>query len=477
MTGHPRRRSRIARTIAVMGLLLLGVSTAVSIAAGADGGPRVQVLTATGVVDGAMASYLREGVARAADSGMAAVVVRVDTPGGDSVSMDDIKQSFLEAPLPVIVWVAPSGARAASAGTFITLAAHLAYMAPATNIGAASPIAAGGQDIPGTLGVKVKEDAMASIAALAEARGRPVEWAVSTVRDARSYTASQALAAGAIDGIAATLDDVLAAANGRTVTVRDLGTVTLALAGATAEDAPMNPVLGFLHLLSDPNIAFLLFVIGALGLATELIHPNLLTGIAGAGALILAFVGFGSLPLNLAGVVLLAAAFGLFVLETQIVSHGVLTIAGLVAFVLGASALYTPPLTPGEPVVAVAPVLLAVTTLTLAALVILIMVASLRTRRMRGPRTQMGKPVAAGTEGVVRAPLAPIGTVQLGGETWTAHTPNEHLVPRDTPVRLVAFEGLTAIVEPIDPADPAGPTPPVVSTLDPAAAIADRPIT
>ncbi len=270
----PHLRLRLARTVTLVGVLLV---LAAGIAQASSGASVVQ-LTATGVVDGAMAGYLREGIAAAAADGADAVVVQLDTPGGSITAMNEIKQAFLEAPLPVIVWVAPSGARAASAGTFITLAAHLAYMAPATNIGAAAPVSSTGGDIPGTMGVKVREDAIASIRALAEAQGRPVDWAVSTVEDARSYSASEALEAGAVDGIAATIEEVLADADGRQVEVFGTGTVTLDVDGAAVTDAPMNPVLSFLHLLSDPNIAFILFVAGALLLATELVSTNLVTG-------------------------------------------------------------------------------------------------------------------------------------------------------------------------------------------------------
>jgi membrane-bound serine protease (ClpP class) len=428
---------------------------------------------ATGTVDGAMAGYLEEGIAAAAEEGAAAVVVRLDTPGGSMAAMDEIKQAFLEAPLPVIVWVAPSGARAASAGTFITLAAHLSYMAPATNIGAAAPVGSNGEDITGTMGVKVLEDAIASIAALAEARGRPVDWAVSTVEGARSYTATQAVEAGAVDGIAASMDEVLAQADGREVEVYGAGAVTLELTDAEVVEAPMNPVLGFVHLLSDPNLAFLLFVLGVLGLATELIHPNLVTGVLGAFALLLSFVGFGSLPLNLAGVLLLVFGFVLFVLETQIVSHGLLTVGGLVCVALGASMLYTAPLTPSQPAVQVAPAVLAATVGTLAALMAVITVVAIRTRRMQGPKDQLGGPVPAGSLGTVQAPLAPLGTVHLAGETWTARTPDERELARDVEVRLVGFDGLTALVEPVDPAAADAPTtiirPPVAGPA------ADRP--
>ena len=182
-------------------------------------GPAVIVLPTTGEVDGVMAQYLADGIARAEREGAPAVLVELNTPGGSLDATQKITGAFLEASVPVIVWVSPAGGRAASAGTFMTLAANLAYMAPGTNIGAASPIGSGGEDIPGTLGVKVKNDAIANISAIAQARGRPVDWAASTVSDAKSYSAEQAVAAGAVDGIAATESDVLAAANGKTVTV------------------------------------------------------------------------------------------------------------------------------------------------------------------------------------------------------------------------------------------------------------------
>ncbi len=454
-------RHRVAHAVLLLGVLLLGV-TGVAQATGAE----AVVLTANGVVDDALAGYLEEGVATAAADGAAAVVVELDTPGGSLDATSRIRKAFLASTVPVIVWIAPSGARAASAGTFITLAGNLAYMAPGTNIGAATPVSSTGEDIPGTMGEKVLNDSIAAISATAEARGRPVDWAVSTVAEARSYTASEAVAAGAVDGIAETLDQVLAAADGETVTVAGGTPVTLDLAGATVVETPMGPVLGFLHLLSDPNIAFLLFVVGVLGLATELINPNLVTGLLGALALLLAFVGFGSLPLNVAGVLLVAFGFILFVLETQIVSHGLLMLGGIVCLALGAAALYTAPMTPTGPLVAVAPPVIAAVTVTIGGLMALIAVAAVRTRRMGTTTGTVGSVVPTGTEGVVRAPLAPGGTVYLAGETWSARTPDERSLPRDTPVRLIAFDGLTALVEPVDAQpDPSRPTP----------LIADRP--
>jgi membrane-bound serine protease (ClpP class) len=453
MPYRPRQLPmRLARMLVVLGLLTVG---AAGLARGA--GNEVPVLTATGVVDNVLATYLTQGVADAATRGAPAVVVELNTPGGDLQATTQITSAFLTAKVPVIVWVAPSGGRAASAGTFITLAAHLSYMAPGTNIGAASPVDSNGQDIPGTLGQKIKNDAIANITSIAEARGRPVDWAVSTVDKAASYPATQAVAAGAVDGIATSVDDVLAQANGKVVKVNGVDT-TVATAGATAVDTAMNPLQSFLHLLSDPNVAFILFTIGVYGLIFEVMNPNFVTGILGAISILLAFIGFGSLPLNVAGLLLLGLGIILFALEPHVVSHGLLTAGGIVCFLLGASALYTVPGNPVGPDVGVAlPVILTVT-ITMAVLMGLVTIMAARTRNLRAPAGTVGVPVPLGTTGVVQAPLSPLGTVHLAGETWSARTPAEATLDRTTPVRLVGFDGLVAIVEPLAPGE--APTPP-----------------
>jgi membrane-bound serine protease (ClpP class) len=460
MTGQPRIHRRVARIAVLLGLLLLSFA---GFARADDGSPQVVVLTATGVVDSVMAGYLEDGIARAADGGAAAVLIRLNTPGGSLDATQRITSALLEASVPTIVYVSPAGGRAASAGTFITLAANLAFMAPGTNIGAASPVGSGGEDIGGTLGDKVRNDAIKNITAIAEARGRPVDWAVSTVETAASYAASEAVAAGAVDGIAIDVSGALAAADGRVVEVRG-SEVTLDLASAAASEAEMNPLQGFLHLLSDPNIAFILFTIGVYGLIFELQNPNFVTGILGALALILALVGFGSLPLNLAGLLLMGLGVVLFVLETQVVSHGLLTVGGIVCFALGASALYTEPGDPTGPIVEVATPLVIVMTVTTGVLMGLIAVAAMRTRRMPAPAGLASTALPIGTLGTVQAPLDPVGTASLAGEPWTARTPDGARLPRDAAVRLVGFDGLTAIVEPSSafPAaasDPSAPAP------------------
>ncbi len=429
--------------------LLLGV---VGLLAGGSvraAGGTVIVLPATGVVDNVLAGYLQEGIAIAARRGASAVVIRLNTPGGSHDATHKIVSALLDAPLPTIVWIAPSGARAASAGTFITLAGHVAVMASGTNIGAASPISGSGEDIGGTLGKKVLNDAIANIRSIAEARGRNVEWAEETVRDARSSAASEAVALGAVDGIADSIGAVLAFADGRTVTVAGQSQ-TLSLAGASPEELAMNPFQEMLHLLSDPNIAFILFTIGFYGLLFELQNPNFVTGILGALAIVLAFIGFGSLPLNAGGLILIVLAMVLFGLELTVTSHGLLGFGGLVIFALGASALYTQPGDPFEPLTTVAAPVIVTTTVTAGLFLALVVWAAIGSRGMASPSGVVGSSfaLAPGTKGVVRRAIEPVGSIYAAGEEWSARTFDGRALERGTPVLVVATDGLTVIVEP-----------------------------
>jgi membrane-bound serine protease (ClpP class) len=450
-TAAPRARSRprlLRHLLAAFATAWLFLAPAVHGQSGS-----VVVLTATGVVDNVMAAYLAEGIAIAERDDATAVVVRLNTPGGSLDATQHIVSAFLEARVPVIVWVSPAGGRAASAGTFITLAANLAYMAPGTNIGAATPINSEGGDIEGDLGEKVRNDAIANITSIAEARGRPVDWAVSTVDKAISSPATEALEVGAIDGIAATLDEVFAAADGREVTVAGGGLRVLDLAAAAVDETAMNPFQAFLHLLSDPNIAFLLFTAGFYGLIFELQSPNFVTGVLGALAIILGLIGFGSLPLNVGGLLLIGLGIVLIGLELTVTSHGLLTVAGIVCFVLGASALYTTPGDPIAPALEVAPPLLLTMAITTAAFGVLIVYGVIRSRRV-SMAVAGGATVAIGAPGQVRSPLVPLGSVSAGGEEWTARTADGRPLARGTPVRVVAVDGLTLTVEPDPSAEP-----------------------
>jgi membrane-bound serine protease (ClpP class) len=410
---------------------------------------RVYVMPTTGTVDQIMAQYIRDGLAKAHRESYSAVVIQLDTPGGDLNATRDIVGTLLNAPLPVIVWVGPAGAHAASAGTFITMAAHVAVMAPGTNIGAATPISGSGEDIAEDLRAKVLEDTNALLRSISTLRQRNFEWARTTVVESRSYTAEEAVEQGGVDGTAGSVAQALGFANGRTV---DVGgqSVTLAVAEAQTSELPMNPLQGLLHLLSDPNIAFVLFTIGFYGLIFELQNPNWVTGILGGMAIILAFIGFGSLPLNLAGLLLIGLAIVLFIVEFTVTSHGLLSVAALISFVLGAAALYTEPGTPTAPDVAVAvPVVVTMTVIT-ALFMGLILLAAVRTRSLRTAEGLIGAGLPVDGVGEVRRPLTPIGSVYAGGEEWTARSADESALQRGTPVRILRQEGLTLVVEPAE---------------------------
>jgi membrane-bound serine protease (ClpP class) len=433
-----------AITLVVLTLgLLVGLTSGVRAAEPGS----VLVVAATGEVDGVMADRIECALAGGAAGGAVAVVIRLDTPGGSLEATRRIVGSLLGTPVPTIVWVAPAGGFAASAGTFITLAANRAYMAPGTRIGAASPIDSSGNDIPGTLGDKIRNDTAAWARSIAQERGRPADWAAATVTEARSSSAVDAAGLGVIDGIAATLPEVLAASDGATVKVAGAN-VVLALAGAPIVEAAANPFDGILGLLADPNVAFLLFTAGILALAFEAQAPNLLTGVLGLVAIALASIGFINLPTDLTGLLLVAIGLVLLALEPAIPSHGILTLVGVAAFVLGGSALYTQADQFG-PSVRVAVPLLAIATVTAAALGGLITITAIRTRRMTDPRDGQPGAVEIGTIAEVRRPLEPLGSIYAVGEEWSARASDARAIPRGAVVRVIGAEGLIAIVEPV----------------------------
>jgi membrane-bound serine protease (ClpP class) len=448
-----RRIAQIGRFVFAVPLVLgaiLMLAGSPARAADEDAG-RVAVLPTTGIVDAIMAGYLEDGIAKAHRDGANAVVITLDTPGGDLAQTRRIVKSILSAPLPVIVWVSPAGAHAASAGTFITLAGHVALMAPGTNIGAASPVTSSGGDIPETMEKKVVEDTTALMRSITDARGRNAEWAESTITDAEAATAAEALELGAIDGIVNSLDEALEFSDGRTVSVAGQE-ATVDTAGAETYDLSMNPFQSFLHLLSDPNIAFILITIGFYGLLYEVISPNYVTGIVGAIAIVLAFIGFGSLPLNVGGLLLIALGVVMFLLEFHVVSHGLLTVAGIICFVLGASALYTEPGTPTAPDIRVDPRLIFLFTGLTAAYMAFVLLIVIRWRRRQQAMgaASTALVLADGAVGSVRSALAPTGVVYAAGEEWTARSRDERQITPGTPVRVVGQDGLTLIVEPIE---------------------------
>lgn len=462
--------ARLAFTLAIAGGFLCVVSNARPAAGGPNdiigpavtptpsasvaaspNAPEVVLVPTSGVVDDVMANFVAGAVRRAENDGAAAVVIQLDTLGGSESSMLAIDRT-LHARIPTIVWVGPSGAKAASAGTFITLSANLAYMAQSTNIGAASPVAQGGQDISSVYGQteasKVMQDAIATMTSVAQERHpQAVQWAVSTVKDAASYSAEQAKAAQGINGIADSLDEVLAQADGQTVTTT-AGSATIHVHGANVVTINEDFIQSFLHDLDDPNIAFILLVIGVLCIALEFFHPTILVGLAGALSLALSFYGTGSLPLNLLGVILVVLGVVMLILEPATPSHGLLTVGGLACFVVGAVAFYGSP-GPYLPGVSVAWPIIGTMAILATLYSALVLTAIMRLRRAPLPEGtgMVGTVKLIGLEGKVQAPLDPVGTVHVANESWSAREVNNATVPRGARVKVTGQDGLTLIVQ------------------------------
>jgi membrane-bound serine protease (ClpP class) len=417
-------------------------------------GQEVVLVPTSGVVDDVMADHVAGAVHRAEMDGAAAVIIQLDTLGGAEDSMMRIVSS-LHSKIPTIVWVGPSGAKAASAGTFITLSANLAYMAQSTNIGAASPVAAGGGDIAATYGQteasKVMNDAIATMRGIAQERHPDaVDWAVSTVQNADSYSAQQALAAHGIDGIAGSLDEVLSQADGLTVTTT-AGPVVVHTKGANVVTINEDFIQSFLHTLDDPNIAFVLLVLGVLCVLVEFFHPTVLVGLVGALALALSFYGSGSLPLNILGVALVVVGILMIVLETNVPAHGLLTVAGLGTFLVGAVAFYGSP-GPYLPSTTVAwPIIISMGAIATAyALFLVKTLLDFRHLKVPAGSGMVGTVQLIGAFGQVQADLSPIGTIYAARESWSARARDGSELARGTNVKVVGQEGLTLIVDKVE---------------------------
>src|SRR5438132_5859249 len=302
--------------------------------AAASEGP-VVVASYEGVINPVAAEYLHDALSEAHTLGALALVIKLDTPGGLDTSMRLIIKDITAATFPVVVYVSPSGGRAASAGVFITLAAHVAVMTPGTNIGAAHPVAMGGGEMDKTMKEKVENDSVAYIKSIAEQRGRNVAWAEDAVRKSVSVTEKEALALKIIDLVAEDVTSLLDMLDGRKVVMAG-GPVVLKTRGASVREFPMGWRLEALKVLSDPNIAMLLMTIGTIGILAELYNPGaILPGIIGAISLIMAFYSLQSLPINYAGVLLIMLGVILFILEATVTSYGLLAIGGVASMILG----------------------------------------------------------------------------------------------------------------------------------------------
>ena len=395
----------------------------------------VASITLEGVVSPVMVRLVETAIDRAQASGASALVIQLDTPGGLERSMRVICQRLLNAPLPVIVYVAPTGARAASAGVFITMAAHVAAMAPATNIGAAHPVAAGGGSVDKTSMTKIENDAAAFVRSIAAERGRNADWAEKAVRQSVSITERDAVRLKVVDLVADSMADLLAKVDGRVVrTVK--GPVTLATRAATVIPIEVGFRDRFLNLITDPNVAYVLMMLGMLGLFFELSTPGvILPGVIGGISIILAFFAFQSLPINYAGLLLILFGIVLLVAEIKIVSHGVLAIGGIVAMALGSLMLYDAT----EIGFRISWWVIVPTVGATAGIFLFVVAAGVRALWRR---PQLGAPGLIGEVGVVREALAPSGQVAIHGELWRAVADGE-AVDAGTSVRVIDVDGLT----------------------------------
>ncbi|HLZ95565.1 MAG TPA: nodulation protein NfeD [Candidatus Dormibacteraeota bacterium] len=396
--------------------------------------PRVLQADLNGDINNITDAYMANEVSAAESEHADALLVILNTPGGISTSMDDIVTSLLNSTVPTIVYVSPSGARAASAGLFVAQAADVLAMAPGTNIGSAHPIDASGADLTGDLGTKVLNDAVARVRFLASMHGRNAGWAEQAVRNSVNIDADQAVQLHVADLEAKDVPSLLEAVDGRTVP-RTTGALTLHTAGGVVEDSPMPFWQVFLTALIDPTVAALLFLLAAYGIITELSSPGaILPGVVGGIAAVLAVVSLANLPVNIAGALMLLVALGLFVADLKANTHGILSAGGVLALVLGLAFLVnTGPIGLG-----VNPVLIVVAGLLSFAFFVFFVNRVLAARR---------RPVAAGAEallgasGEAREEIAPEGLVFVRGALWRATTTGAP-IHRGTPIRVVARKGL-----------------------------------
>lgn len=420
-------------------LLILSALATASSALAAEA-PLVRHLKIEGVVSPIMAEFLIEGIERAEEDGAALVVVSLDTPGGLDPSMREIIKKVLASKVPVAVYVWPPGGRAASAGTFITLAAHVAAMAPNTSIGAAHPVTlgAGGEGADETMTEKVTNDAASYIKSLARRHGRNEKWAELAVRKSASLSAEDAVAENVVDFVAEDLGDLLAKADGRKVKAAG-GLVTIKTKGARVEEETPDFRQRLLAVLTDPNVAYILLIIGFYGLIFELSNPgSILPGIAGGICIILAFYALSTLPVNYAGVALIVFALVLFLAEIKVTSHGLLAIGGTISMLLGSILLVDTPATYLR--ISWAVIIPAVVTTALFFLFAVGM--GLRAQR-RKPTT--GDKGMVGERGRAVTAVGPAGgQVFVRGEYWKAGAAEE--IPAGASVEVTRADGLTVEV-------------------------------
>ena len=421
----------------IIGLLLLGS------ALGWAQDKVVQRITIAGVINPVAREFILESIEQAENDGAELLIIEMDTPGGLMDSMHDIVKRILGAEVPVAVYVSPSGSRAASAGVFITMAAHIAAMAPGTNIGSAHPVSlGGGTDSVQVLTEKIVNDAVASIRSVAEKRGRNADWAEKAVRESVNITETEALQQKVIDYVVPNVDSLLKVVDGREVEVLS-GEKVLHTSHARIEDFQMSWRQRVLDILSNPNVAYILMMIAMSGIAFELYNPgSVLPGVIGGICLVMALYSMQTLPVNYAGVLLIIFAVILFLLEIKIASYGILTIGGIISFVMGSLMLIETDIS----FLQISWKVIAGATITITLFFVLAIGLVYKAHRRR-PTT--GKEGLIGEEGVALTDLNPDGSVEVHGEIWTASAEEPITKGQHVKVEEIDKERLKIKVKPI----------------------------
>lgn len=398
----------------------------------------VYIIEVADAISPGVAEYIEHGIETASQKKAACVIVVLDTPGGLAEAMRSIVKTIYESPVPVVVYVAPSGARAASAGVMVTMAADIAAMAPGTNIGAAHPVGVGGKEIEGAMSEKVVNDMAAQAKSIAQKRGRNTDWAEKAVRESVSVTETEALELNVIDLVAKNLDDLIGQIHGREIPDKGILDVENARQIVLSENFRSK----VLRIISNPNIAYILLMIGLAGLYFELSHPGaIFPGVIGGISLILAFYSLQTLPVSIAGILLIVLSMVFFIMELKITSYGLLSIAGVISLTLGSLMLFEG----DSPAMRVSLSLLVPTVLLISGF--FIVVASL-VYKVHTTRPRTGISGLIDEIGIAKTPIDQEGKVLVHGELWkaVAHQP----IPEGTQVRVVAVENLVVTVEPLE---------------------------
>lgn len=440
---------RIGLTLWMMLILLTPLGSGSVSAQVAEGPDLVLVLTADGPVTPAMSEYLSRGINIAEQRGAEALIFQLNTPGGSTDLMQDMVESIRNSTVPVVVYVAPAGAMAGSAGTVITLAGHMAAMAPETIIGAASPVGGQGEDLGETIETKLKEAFKAQVRSLAERRGEEaVSLAEETIESAKAVSAVEAHEVGLVDFIARDLPELLDQLEGQTVETTT-GQHVLQTEGVLIEFLELSLIEEILQVLTNPNIVFILLTIGVQAILIEISNPGgWVAGFIGVVCLTLAVYGFGVLPVNWFGLIFLATAFVLFVLDIKAPTHGALTAAGVGSLIVGALVLFNSPATPQFQRVSVP--LVVVSSLVTGGLFATALMFAMRAQKTP---VRTGQQAMLGRVGVVRTEIPSFGSgmVQVAGELWSADlAEGEQPIPSGTRVEVVSTKGIRLSVRRVD---------------------------